>query len=266
MIKDGDVRDTVESVINGAEDVLSFFFTNSSSALRRVKTRERKKRVNGASKSDSMTVHTTDCTSPSVTDSGAAAAAAAASLKSPLFSSQLNNKDFTQWTPLSLSDVQDGKTNQVCISKISSELASPCIDSSVISDDGKNPIAQIGRSSSYVSEQQIFSPNSFNEESQGRCSLPEVPPALTFARKPRKFVYRVQNSESKRVHSVAGMSFLCLYFFACSNFVYFFFFTIILNSKFVPYMSCLQMLWPGSTTRNLLLVTKRIHRQPLEII
>lgn len=206
MIKDSDVRNTVESVINGAEDVLSFFFTNSNSALRRVKTKERKKRVNGASKSDSMTVHATDCTSPSITDTSAAVA----SLKSPLFSSQLNNKDFTQWTPLSLSDVQDCKTNQVCISKISSELASPCIESSVISDNGKNPIAQIGQSSSYMSEQQLFSPDSFNEKSQGRCSLSEVSPALTFARKPRKFVYRVQNSESKRVHNVTGMSFLCL--------------------------------------------------------
>ncbi|KAK3531907.1 hypothetical protein QTP70_034409 [Hemibagrus guttatus] len=38
--------------------------------------------------------------------------------------------------------------------------------------------------------------------SLGRISLLEASPALTFSRKPRKFVYRVQNSESKRMHNV----------------------------------------------------------------
>ncbi|KAF4086441.1 hypothetical protein AMELA_G00106360 [Ameiurus melas] len=104
-IKDDDVRNTVESVLNGAEDVLSFLFTNSSSALRRVKTMERKKR---------------------------------------------------------------------------------------------RARAQPGQSSSRTSERQRFSPDSCHEQSQG----------LTFSRKPRKFVYRVQNSESKRTPSVTATSFL----------------------------------------------------------
>ncbi|XP_026790782.3 breast cancer type 2 susceptibility protein isoform X2 [Pangasianodon hypophthalmus] len=200
-IKDGDVRTTVESVLNDAEDVLSFLFTNSGSALRRVKTKERKKRVNGVSKevkSNHVTVdHTTDCTSASKTDTSTAIA----SLKSPLFSSQLNNKDFTQWTPLSLSDVQDSKTNQVCISEISSKHTSPHVDSSVKSDIVKN-ITQLGQSSSCTSEQQRFSPDSCHEKSQERSSLLEASPALTFSRKPRKFVYPVQNSESTRQHNV----------------------------------------------------------------
>ncbi|KAF7700322.1 hypothetical protein HF521_003280 [Silurus meridionalis] len=166
-IKDGDVRNTVESVLNDAEDVLSFFFTNSGSALRRVKTRERKKRVNAVSKevkSSPVTVdHTTDCTSASKTAAGC--------FKSPLFSSQLNNKDFTQWTPLSLSDVQDPKTNHAGVFETPSKLASL--------------------------QQQRSSP----DPSHGRCAPLDASPALTFSRKPRKFVYPVQNSESKRTHS-----------------------------------------------------------------
>ena len=44
-IHDKELRDTVASVLDGAENVLSMFFTNSSSALRRVKTKERIKRT-----------------------------------------------------------------------------------------------------------------------------------------------------------------------------------------------------------------------------
>lgn len=194
----------MKSVLNDADDVLSFFFTNSGSALRRVKTKERKKRANGVSKdikSHPLPVdHTTECTS-----------ASAASLRSPLFSSQViinnNNKDFTQWTPLSLSDVKDPKTNQVCISEISSKLTSPRAD---LSDDHKNHVTQHGRSSSCTSDQQKVSLGACCDATQGRSSLLEASPALTFSRKPRKFVYRVQNSESKRIHNGTGMvGFFC---------------------------------------------------------
>lgn len=230
-IKDGDVRNAVKNVLNGSEDVLSFFFTNSGSALRRVKTKERKKRVNGVSKevkSNPLPVdHTTDCTSASKTDTSTAVA----SLKSPLFSSQLNNKDFTQWTPLSLSDLKDPKTNQVCISEISNKLTSPHTDLSVKSDC-KNHITQHGQSSSCTSEQQKFSLDSCCEPSQGRSSLLEASPALTFSRKPRKFVYRVQNSDSKRMHNVTGTSF----FFFLSYFLHVLI-SLIQSSKLVSHLS-----------------------------
>ncbi|KAK2831695.1 hypothetical protein Q7C36_016781 [Tachysurus vachellii] len=192
-IKDSNLRNTVESVLDGAEDVLSFFFKNSGSSLRRVKTTERKKRLNGVSKEVLETVeHTTDRPSASKT----VTSASVANLKSPLFSSQLNNKDFTQWTPLSLSDVQYSKTNQACISEISSKLASPGVD------DRTNRIAQLGRSSSRTSKQQTFTPDSTLEKSQGQVTLSEASPALSFSRKPRKFVYPVQNSDSKKMHNV----------------------------------------------------------------
>ncbi|KAF5900401.1 breast cancer type 2 susceptibility protein isoform X1, partial [Clarias magur] len=203
-ITDGTVRNTVESVLHGTEDVLSFFFTNSGSDLRRVKAQERKKRANGSSKDvksheNPVTVdHTTDRTPASKTDTNTSSAI----LKSPLFSSQLNDKDFTQWTPLSLSDVQDPKTNQVCVSEIQSKLSGPQGDSSAESDACNKYIAQNGRVSSHGSEQQTSSPDQCLEKSQGRSSFLEASPVLTFSRKTRKFVYRVQNTESKRINSV----------------------------------------------------------------
>ncbi|XP_053363622.1 breast cancer type 2 susceptibility protein isoform X3 [Clarias gariepinus] len=201
-ITDGAVRNTVESVLHGSEDVLSFFFTNSGSALRRVKTQERKKRVNGVSKDvksrDNLVAldHTTDCTPASKTDTNAGVAI----LKSPLFTSQLDEKDFSQWTPLSLSDVHDPKTNQVCVSELQSKLAGPQVHSSAGNDVCNKYIAQ---SFSHASEQQRASPDQCLEKSQGRNSFLETSPALTFSRKTRKFVYRVQNTlKSERINSV----------------------------------------------------------------
>lgn len=197
------MRNTVERVLNGAEDVLSFLFTNSSSALRRVKTMERKKRVNGVSKDVKSNPLTLDCATGCVSASKPDTGTAVASLKSPLFSNQLNNnnnKDFTQWTPLSLSDVPDSK----CISELSSKHTSPHVDSLVESERTEQP----GQSSSRPSERQRFSPDSCHEKSQGRSCLSDSSPGLTFSRKPRKFVYRVQHSESKRTPSVTGTSFL----------------------------------------------------------
>uniref|UniRef100_A0A8C1J8Z6 BRCA2 DNA repair associated n=1 Tax=Cyprinus carpio TaxID=7962 RepID=A0A8C1J8Z6_CYPCA len=50
-IEDGDVRSTVQNVLDGAEDVLSIFFSNSTSTLRRIKTKERiRRRITDSSK------------------------------------------------------------------------------------------------------------------------------------------------------------------------------------------------------------------------
>lgn len=206
IIKDSDLRNTVESVLDGAEDVLSFFFTNSGSALRRVKTRERKKRVNGVPaevKSNPVT-RTAECTSASTT----APSTPVSSLKSPLFSSQVNNKSFTQWTPLSLSDVRDLKTNQVCTSSVHS----PRVDSSVNSNDHKNHVTQLGQSLLRTPEPQGLSPDSCHGTFRGRISLPEQSPTLTLSRKPRRFVYQVQNLESNRTQAVTGTSIHPSYF------------------------------------------------------
>lgn len=223
MIKDGDVRSTVESVLNGAEDVLSFLFTNSGSALRRVKSKERKKKVNGASKevkSDLVTDHTANCTPASKTDSRTAVV----NLKSPIFSSQVNNdKNFTQWTPLSLSDFQTSK------------CTSGHVDSSVKSNELKIPVTQLGKSPSCTSEGQGLSPESFLEKSQGRSSLLEASPALTFSRKPRKFVYRVQNSERKTMPNVTGTRFFFFFlsYFLCVPI------SPVQGSKLIYLLSCL---------------------------
>uniref|UniRef100_W5L0S8 BRCA2 DNA repair associated n=1 Tax=Astyanax mexicanus TaxID=7994 RepID=W5L0S8_ASTMX len=146
-INDSDVRDTVESVLDGAEDVLSIFFSNSSSALRRVKSKERtKKRVNGVSKDVKpaalATQHSTDQTDQTLA----------------------SNVDL---------DINSLNSSSTCTS----------VNSDSGEDALKDSITQLGQSS----------PDSYTEKSQLRSSLLAASPALTFSRKPRKFVYQVQS-------------------------------------------------------------------------
>lgn len=201
-IKDGAVRHTVESVLEGVEDVLSIFFTNSGSALRRVKAKERtKKRVNGASREVKPAALTSersaDQTLPSNADVNPPENCATLETKSPL-----NHKDFSQWTPLSLSQVPDSKTKQGC-----TELNSNA-EQGVLRDDITQPSQ---RKKCCLSSSQL------------RSSVLAASPALTFARKPRKFVYRVQSpcpsskerkgnaTPDKSTHPAAGKSFFLSY-------------------------------------------------------
>ncbi|XP_022524494.2 breast cancer type 2 susceptibility protein isoform X1 [Astyanax mexicanus] len=201
-INDSDVRDTVESVLDGAEDVLSIFFSNSSSALRRVKSKERtKKRVNGVSEDVKpaalATQHSTDQTDQTLASNvdldinslNSSSTCTATEAKSPP-----KNKDFSQWSPLSLSQVSDAKAKQDC----TSDLANKHLNfESVNSDSGedalKDSITQLGQFNTCEVEKQKSSPDSYPEKSQLRSSLLAASPALTFSRKPRKFVYQVQS-------------------------------------------------------------------------
>ncbi|XP_062873396.1 breast cancer type 2 susceptibility protein [Trichomycterus rosablanca] len=192
-IKDNDVRNTVENVLDGAEDVLSIFFSNSGSALRRVKSKERtKRRVNGLTKevkSNSVTVENTTEKDVSTTDRCTAAAT-----KSPLFSNPPYNKSFTQWTPLSLSDVQEPKANQVC----TSELSAKCNSLTSFNDDStqRDEDCTVQQSPSCSYQRNTLSLDSQRSQVQG--SLLNVSAALTFSKNPRKFVYRVKSSTSRR--------------------------------------------------------------------
>ncbi|KAL6471416.1 hypothetical protein MHYP_G00200660 [Metynnis hypsauchen] len=203
-IKDGDVRDTVESILDGADDVLSIFFSSSGSALRRVKTKERtKKRVNGVSKE----VKSADLSTERCTDNPLAAKVdpdmspskncAASESKSPL-----KNKDFSQWSPLSLSDVQDSKAKQECFSELPNKHTNLV---SVNSDSEqlvlRDSITQPDQLSSCTAEKQKSCPDSYPERSQPRNSLLSPSPALNFSRKARKFVYRVQSPCSLSIGS-----------------------------------------------------------------
>ncbi|XP_035390285.1 breast cancer type 2 susceptibility protein isoform X3 [Electrophorus electricus] len=182
-IKDADVRGTVKSVLDGAEDVLSIFFSKSSSALRRVKTKARiKKRTTLAAESFAH------LTLASNVDLRSVETCTAVKIESPPIS-----KDLTQWTPLSLSDVPDSKTKQI----IASELANKQHNNLLLNSDSaqhtcRDSNAQVVQSSCAVEKLQCF-PDSYSERAQARGSFMEASPSLTLARKPRRFVYRVQS-------------------------------------------------------------------------
>uniref|UniRef100_A0AAY5EDQ4 Tower domain-containing protein n=1 Tax=Electrophorus electricus TaxID=8005 RepID=A0AAY5EDQ4_ELEEL len=186
-IKDADVRGTVKSVLDGAEDVLSIFFSKSSSALRRVKTKARiKKRTTLAAESFAH------LTLASNVDLRSVETCTAVKIESPPIS-----KDLTQWTPLSLSDVPDSKTKQI----IASELANKQHNNLLLNSDSaqhtcRDSNAQVVQSSCAVEKLQCF-PDSYSERAQARGSFMEASPSLTLARKPRRFVYRVQSPSNQ---------------------------------------------------------------------
>lgn len=102
-IEDGEVRSTVAGVLEGAEDVLSIFFTNSNTALRKVKSdRVKRKQIpptkeHGCSPMDS----TTHCAPAS----GQKAADEEPTRLSSLPPARTGDNGMTQWSPLSLSDI-----------------------------------------------------------------------------------------------------------------------------------------------------------------
>ncbi|XP_061576559.1 breast cancer type 2 susceptibility protein [Cololabis saira] len=113
-IEDGEVRSTVAEVINGAENVLSIFFANSSSALRKVKHERLKRKQN-------IQIKETDCSS-AVAPSACKAAAAeeeAIDAESDRFPSsplvKTGHGAISQWSPLSLSEIQSCTENSTIL-------------------------------------------------------------------------------------------------------------------------------------------------------
>ncbi|XP_068571096.1 breast cancer type 2 susceptibility protein [Cebidichthys violaceus] len=103
-IEDGEIRRTVASVLDGAENVLSMFFTNSSSALRKVKTDRIKRKHIIPTKE-----HVCSSTDVSSTDNAASGKQITADqepgrLPSPPPVTTVE-RGITQWSPLSLSEL-----------------------------------------------------------------------------------------------------------------------------------------------------------------
>uniref|UniRef100_A0A9J7ZSF9 BRCA2 DNA repair associated n=1 Tax=Cyprinus carpio carpio TaxID=630221 RepID=A0A9J7ZSF9_CYPCA len=173
-IEDGDVRSTVQNVLDGAEDVLSIFFSNSTSTLRRIKTKERiRRRITDSSKDVRSVVLTSEPEEKLMGD---------VETKSPS-----KNKDTIQWTPLSLSE---------------SILNGDCPDSSLISNH--NTVASIETNGDVfvnciAESSQTFSQSvrlkSYPEGAQCQKSLLDKSPAFMLSRKPRRFVYQVPSSD-----------------------------------------------------------------------
>uniref|UniRef100_A0A3B4UCS1 BRCA2 DNA repair associated n=1 Tax=Seriola dumerili TaxID=41447 RepID=A0A3B4UCS1_SERDU len=112
-IEDGEIHSTVASVLDGAENVLSVFFANSSSALRKVKTeRIKRKQIiptkeHGCSSTD-MSSTKNAVSSEQRTDEGEPV-----KLSSP---PPVKNGDveITQWSPLSLSEIPPFTVDSSC--------------------------------------------------------------------------------------------------------------------------------------------------------
>ncbi|XP_071352641.1 breast cancer type 2 susceptibility protein isoform X2 [Trachinotus anak] len=102
-IEDGEIRSTVASVLDGAENVLSIFFTNSSSALRKVKT-DRTKR-----KQIFQTKHGCSSTDISTTNNAVSSEQRTDDWEPVRLSSpppvKTGDIEITQWSPLSLSEI-----------------------------------------------------------------------------------------------------------------------------------------------------------------
>uniref|UniRef100_A0AAY4CZF0 Breast cancer type 2 susceptibility protein n=1 Tax=Denticeps clupeoides TaxID=299321 RepID=A0AAY4CZF0_9TELE len=172
-IEDGEVRNTVENVLDGAEDVLSFLFSNSNSTLRRVRSRERIKRRNPP---------TPPATSESQTDLDAAAedihgdTTVPSKTKSPL---RAKDCGMTQWSPLSISQISDSYVGQMSLKE------------SVLLNGVTVEPTNVGQSMSFSHDGQKTCPNTKPEHI---LMSQESSLALSLSKKPRKFVYSLQKS------------------------------------------------------------------------
>ncbi|XP_016130473.1 breast cancer type 2 susceptibility protein isoform X1 [Sinocyclocheilus grahami] len=189
-IEDGDVRNTVQNVLDGAEDVLSIFFSKSTSTLRRIKTKERiRRRITDSSKDVKSVVLTSEPEEKLMDD---------VETKSPS-----KNKDGIQWTPLSLSE---------------SILNGDCPDSSLINNHNTAASSETNGDTVFnciAESSQTFSQSvrleSYPEGAQRQKSLLDKSPAFMLFRKPRKFVYQVQSSDlSKTVTGHKETQLVCL--------------------------------------------------------
>ncbi|XP_051534410.1 breast cancer type 2 susceptibility protein isoform X2 [Myxocyprinus asiaticus] len=201
-IEDGDIRSTVQKVLDGAENVLSIFFSNSTSALRRVKTKERnRRRINDSSKDVKSTVPTSEPhkepgeilnRDKTYTDDLEA-------------ESCLKNKHVMQWSPLSLLDssLNEGVSSGLPFMCNHNTVASNETDGGTFLDQHilKDCTSQNSPTFSKSVERVKSFPNTHAEGSQ--CQKFGKSPAFTLARKPSRFVYQVLRSElSKTVTTI----------------------------------------------------------------
>ncbi|XP_037632124.1 breast cancer type 2 susceptibility protein isoform X2 [Sebastes umbrosus] len=103
-IEDGEIRRTVASVLDGAENVLSIFFTNSSSALRKVKTDRIKRKQIIPTKGHGCSSTDISSTNNAASSEQRAADQEPGRLPSPQ-PGKTGDIGITQWSPLSLSEI-----------------------------------------------------------------------------------------------------------------------------------------------------------------
>lgn len=166
-IEEGEIRSTVASVLDGAEDVLSIFFTNSSSALRKVKTDKIKRKQiiptkeHGSSSADVSAINNAASSEQKTSDQDSGRHLS----PPPVKTGDVGN---TQWSPLSFSDIP------------------PCTADSSCPDNG--PAIHVENS---ISTEQLQ--RDFDSGQQRRPHMKITDSGFT--KKKRKFVYTIKTSK-----------------------------------------------------------------------
>ncbi|XP_051813674.1 breast cancer type 2 susceptibility protein isoform X1 [Acanthochromis polyacanthus] len=139
-IEEGEVRTTVASVLDGAENVLSIFFANSSSALRKVKPNNTKRKQIIAAKE-----HGCSSTDKLTTNNAASCEKRAADREPGSVSSSPPEKPgdagITQWSPLSLSEIPPSAVHNNILTgqlKSGSDSGQPVMPPIKTTDSGLN--------------------------------------------------------------------------------------------------------------------------------
>ncbi|XP_059187692.1 breast cancer type 2 susceptibility protein [Centropristis striata] len=168
-IEEEDVRRTVASVLEGAENALSIFFTNSNSALRKVKTdRIKRKQIistkdQGCSSADISTTNNSAFNEQKTADQEPGRHLSSPPLKT-------GDVGITQWSPLSLSEIPPYTVD------------SSCRDNS--------PVTQVKNS--------ILIERLQSDSDSGHPQKPTTKPTNSgFTMKKRTFVYTLDTSKSQ---------------------------------------------------------------------
>ncbi|XP_053176160.1 breast cancer type 2 susceptibility protein [Scomber japonicus] len=177
-IEDGEICTTVANVFDGAENVLSGFFSNSSSALRKVKTdRIKRKQIisakePGCSSTQILTMNTAVSSGQRTADQQPSRAPLSPHLKSPVKTGDMGT---TQWSPLSLSEIPNSTVGHN--NSPAAQVENNCLKKQLQSD---SDCSQLVRPSLKISDS-------------------------GFIKKKRQFVYTVKSSkpqvQEKEIHS-----------------------------------------------------------------
>ncbi|XP_042342387.1 breast cancer type 2 susceptibility protein isoform X2 [Plectropomus leopardus] len=107
-IEDGEIRSAVASVLDGAENVLSLFFTKSSSALRKAKTdRSKRKQIIPTKEHTDNNAHSAESSEQRTADQEHGILPSSPPIKT-------GDVAITQWSPLSLSEIPPCTVDTSC--------------------------------------------------------------------------------------------------------------------------------------------------------